>query len=673
MNILNRPWNESFGLPRFDTIQEENFLPALKEAIYFARQNLKNISSEPDRPSFKNTIETFEKFDEMLSRLTALFFNLVNANSNYKLEEIQLDFVKRVSKFYTEVFMNKDLFNRIEILHNLNVAKKITLNDEQKRVLDLYRKDFLRSGVRLSKKDQLKLMKIMTRLAELGANFSQNILIEERSWGLELSETDLAGLSPDLISILKQSGIKRGASFPTVTLSRSHLVPFLENSSRRDLRKKVFLAWVSRGATDNQTNNFALIKEILCLRKERANILGYKNFSAFKLQDQMAANSKNVKNFLKSIWKHAHEKALAELQELKSVINDEQVLGSVKPWDWRYYQVKAKKKCFDYDPEHLKFFFELDSIINAAFFVANKLFNLEFRSVSFSAYHPDVKTWEVKRQGRHIGIFLGDYFARQGKRSGAWCSTLRSQSRIKKTTNPVVINVCNFAKPAKNSSALLSFDDAKTLFHEFGHALHNLLSNVTYNRISGTSVPRDFVELPSQLFEHWLLTPEVLKKFAINKKTGESMPNHLIQAVMDSSNFDSGFATVEYLASAVLDIEIHSREPNFEPETIQAKILAELDMPEGIAMRHGISNFTHIFSGDGYSSGYYSYLWSEMMDADAFEYFREKNNFFDKELAKKLEQFIYSSGGSLEPTELYELFRGRTPSIEPLLRGRGFN
>ncbi|MDG2473786.1 MAG: M3 family metallopeptidase, partial [Paracoccaceae bacterium] len=543
MNILNQPWKELFELPAFEKIIEEDFLPALIEAISFAAQNLERISSTTDSPSFINTIEALEEFDEVLSRLSALFFNLASSNSNEKLEAIQIEFVTRVSKFYSKVFMNKKIFSRIDMLHDFATTKKSNFTYEQKRVLNHYWSDYIRSGVQLSEKNQLKLRKITTKLAELGAKFSQNILAEERLWELELSEKDLDGLPYDLISILKQSGLERGSSLPILTLSRSHLVPFLESSSRRDLRKKAHSAWISRGANNNVNNNYEIIKEIILLRKDRANLLGFENFSEFKLENEMAENPNNVKNFLQNVWKYAHVKALEELEEVKQIMQDEKVDGPVMPWDWRYYQSKVKKQRFDFNPEDLKPFFELNSMIEAAFFVAKKLFKLEFTSVQFVGYHPDVRTWQVSRRGIHIGVFIGDYFARDGKRSGAWCSSLRSQSRNKKVVTPIVLNVCNFAKPPQNDDPLLSFDDATTLFHEFGHALHNLLSNVTYDRISGTSVARDFVELPSQLYEHWLLTPEVLEKFAINKENGESMPQELKQKLLNSVTFGSGFAT----------------------------------------------------------------------------------------------------------------------------------
>ena len=669
LNYLNRPWREQFELPSFDNIRTNDFLPALHEAIALAKENIGQIVQNSAHPNFSNTVEALEKSDVVLSRLAAIFFNLVGANSDSGLEAIQVEFVKSLSVFYSEVLMNKKIYSRLKELDHMNMDPLLTA--EQRRVLNLYQRDYIRSGVNLSEANQLKLAKVTTRLAELGTKFSQNILAEEREWRLDLSENDLNGLPYDLVSILKQSGLDRGCSSPILTLSRSHLVPFLESSSRRDLRKKAFLAWVSRGANKNENNNYNIIAEVISLRKERANLLGFKNFSSFKLQNEMARNPENVKDFLHSVLKPAKKRALKELNDLKQIMKSDGMGESLMAWDWRYYQSKSQEKHLDFNPMELKAYLKIDSIIEAAFYVANKLFNLDFLPISYVSYHPDVKCWEVRRNGKHVGVFLGDYFARTSKRSGAWCSSLRSQSKLHKEETPIVINVCNFAKPGKKEEALLTIDDATTLFHEFGHALHNLLSNVTYSRISGTSVARDFVELPSQLFEHWLLTPEVLDLFAINIKTGKSMPKKLSEKLLKSMTFGTGFATVEYLASAIVDISIHTEEPSSDPEDFQNKILSELEIPEGIVMRHSLSNFSHIFSGDGYSSGYYSYLWSEVMDADAFEAFKDKNNFFDEELARKLETFIYGAGGSREPEKLYELFRGRAPTIGALLRGRG--
>ena len=669
MNYLNKPWREQFELPSFAKIRINDFLPALHEAIALARDNIEQIVQNKANPNFSNTVEALETSDAVLSRLGAIFFNLVGANSNSKLEAIQVEFVKNLSMFYSEVLMNKKIYSRLETLNHVNIDPILT--SEQRRVLDLYRKDYIRAGVDLSEENQLKLAKVTTRLAELGTKFSQNILVEEREWILDLSENDLDGLPYDLVSSLKQSGLDRGYSSPILTLSRSHLVPFLENSSRRDLRKKAFLAWIKRGANKNENNNYEIIREVISLRKERATLLGFKNFSSFKLQNEMAKNPENVKELLYNVLKPAKKRALKELNELKQIMKSEGIGEPLMAWDWRYYQSKSQEKHLDFNPMELKPYLKMESIIAAAFYVANKLFNLDFLPISYVSYHPDVKCWEVRRNGKHVGVFLGDYFARTSKRSGAWCSSFRSQSKLHKDETPIVINVCNFAKPGKTEEALLTIDDATTLFHEFGHALHNLLSNVTYSRISGTSVARDFVELPSQLFEHWLLTPEVLDKFAISIETGKSMPKKLSEKLLKSMTFGTGFATVEYLASAIVDISIHTEELSSNPEDFQNKILSELEIPEGIVMRHALSNFAHIFSGDGYSSGYYSYLWSEVMDADAFDAFKDKNNFFDEELARKLETVIYGAGGSREPEKLYELFRGRAPTIDALLRGRG--
>ena len=669
MNNLNKPWKEQFELPSFAGISANDFLPALYEAISLARYNIEQIVLNSSPPNFSNTVDALEASDATLSRLTALFFNLVSANSNPELEAIQVEFVKNLSKFSSEVLMNKKIFFRLDELNKK--SGELSLTNEQKRVLKLYLRDYVRSGVSLSKFNQKKLEKISMRLVELGTNFSQNILAEEREWKLELSENDLSGLPLDFVSILKQSGLERGLSSPILTLSRSHLVPFLENSSRRDLRKIALLAWCSRGANENDNNNYKIIKEIISLRKKRAVLLGFNNFSTFKLQNEMAKNPKNVKDFLFGILEPAKKKAFQELNDLKKIMKDDGRGESLMAWDWRYYATRFQEENLNFSTSQLKPYFKIDSIIEAAFFVANKLFNLQFSPISYVAYHPDVKCWEVRRDKKHVGIFLGDYFARTNKRSGAWCSSFRSQSKLHEEKTPIVINVCNFAKTAPNEEALLTIDDATTLFHEFGHALHNLLSNVTYSRVSGTSVARDFVELPSQLFEHWLLTPEVLSRYAIDTKTGKSLPKELLDKILQSRTYGTGFTTVEYLASAIIDILIHTEEPTSDPAGFQSKILSKLRIPEGIVMRHALSNFAHIFSGDGYSSGYYSYLWSEVMDSDAFDAFKESDTIFDDELARKLETFIYGAGGSNEPENLYKLFRGRAPTIDSLLRGRG--
>ncbi len=655
-------------MPPFETIQAGDFEGAIDIFLKLAKENFEKVAENCESPTFANTIKKMEMADRPLSSITAIYFNLISANSTRELEDMQEDIVAKLTKFKMAVLTDARIYNRIRVLYN--DKESLNLTYEEKRVIELYYRNFIRSGAKLKISQKRRLTFIMKRLSELGTKFSKNILEEERNWKLELSENDLIGLSNDLISSLKQSGLERNVSAPVLTLSRSHLVPFLESSPNQVLREKSFKAWVSRGLNSSK-NNKAIVSEILELRAERAKLIGFRNFSEFKLEPEMAKKPETVKTFLMELWKIAKVKASEESKILMALKREDNEFEELQPWDWRYYESKLRNKTFGVDSSDMKSFFKLENIREAAFSVAYNLFNLEFVSVSLSLYHEDAQAWEVKREGVHVGIFIADYFARPSKRSGAWCSTLRSQSKFNGPISPIVLNVCNFAKPTKYNNALLTFDDALTLFHEFGHALHNLLSNVNFDIISGTSVARDFVELPSQLYEHWLTCPYVLENYIIHEKTGKKFPKKVLDSIKLLKKFGSGFSSVEYLASAIVDLELHSANKIEDPLIMQESILKKLGMPIGIVMRHSVCNFAHIFSGDGYSSGYYSYIWSEVMDADAFEAFEEKGNFFDSELAKKLELYIYGSGGSRPPEELYELFRGRLPTINALLKGRG--
>ena len=488
---------------------------------------------------------------------------------------------------------------------------------------------------------------------------------------MTLSDDDLSGLPDFLVAAARAAGQEKGQDGPVITLSRSLIVPFLQFSLRRDLRETAFKAWAARGAGGGKTDNRGIAAETLKLRQERAELLGYDSFAAFKLEPEMAKTPGAVEELLIKVWEPASNTARADEQYLTEMLHTDGHNGDLEPWDWRYYSEKRRKAEHDLDEAVLKPYLQLDRMIEAAFACANRLFRLEFKPVDLPQYHPDVRTWEVTREGQHLALFVGDYFARGSKRSGAWCSAFRSQQKLKGDIRPIVVNVCNFAKPAEGSPALLSYDDARTLFHEFGHALHQMLSDVTYERISGTSVARDFVELPSQLYEHWLEVPEVLAEFATHAETGEPMPKDMLDKVLGAANFDMGFATVEYVASALVDLRFHSGDAPDDPMARQAEILEEIGMPKAITMRHATPQFAHVFSGDGYSSGYYSYMWSEVMDADAFEAFEEAGGAFDPETAAKLERFILSAGGSEDADALYMKFRGKMPEVEALLKGRG--
>ena len=509
---------------------------------------------------------------------------------------------------------------------------------------------------------------IKGRLAVLGTQFTQNLLADERAWSMSLAEDDLIGLPDFVVDAARAAGAELELGGPVVTLSRSLIVPFLQFSPRRDLREKAFRAWEARGANGGETDNRAIAKETLKLRQERARLLGYASFADYKLETEMAKTPDAVRDLLMSVWEPAKTQANADAAVLTKMMQDDGVNGDLAPWDWRYYAQKRRTIEHDLDEAALKPYFQLDRMIDAAFTCATRLFGLQFAPLDVPLYHKDCRAWDVTRDGKHVAVFIGDFFARGSKRSGAWCSAMRAQAKFPNVQTPVVINVCNFAK---SDPALLSYDDARTLFHELGHALHQMLSNVTYESVSGTSVARDFVELPSQLFEHWLEVPEVLSEFATHAGTGEAMPRAMLDKVLGAANFDMGFQTVEYVASALVDLAFHDGAAPDDPMARQTAVLDGLGMPDAIRMRHATPQFAHVFAGDGYSSGYYSYMWSEVMDADAFEAFEEAGGAFDPERADALEKHILSTGGSRDAAELYVAFRGRLPGVEALLKGRG--
>ncbi len=669
-NPLLSEWSTPFDIPPFSEISDSDFTPALDAALNEARASIAEICDNPEPPTFENTIEALELSDDLLGRVLSTFYNLAGTDSNETREALQRDFSPKISAYSSEITMNEILFQRIEQLWNSR--DQLDLTDEQERVLMLTRRGFVRAGALLEGEARDRLKDVKARLAILGTKFTQNILAEERSWLMELSEDDLDGLPDFLISAARGAGDEKGKSGPVITLSRSLIVPFLQFSPRRDLREKAWRAWTSRGANANDHDNRAIAAEILSLRSERAKLLGYADFATYKLETEMAQTPDAVDDLLKQVWKPARATALNDANVLAAMLEDDGHSGALEPWDWRYYSEKRRAAEHDLNEAELKQYIQLERMIDAAFACADRLFGLKAAPIEdVTLNHPDARAWEITRNGEHVAVFVGDYFARGSKRSGAWCSALRSQRKLGGDVRPIVINVCNFAKPPKGQPALLSYDDARTLFHEFGHALHQMLSDVTYESISGTSVARDFVELPSQLYEHWLEVPEVLAEYATHAETGEPMPQEMLDRLLAAGTYDMGFQTVEYVASALVDLDFHRGEPPADPMQRQSEVLDRIGMPHAISMRHATPHFAHVFAGDGYSSGYYSYMWSEVMDADAFEAFREVGDAFDAQTAAKLERFILSTGGSVEASELYMAFRGRMPGPEALLKGRG--
>ena len=665
-NPLLAPWTTPFEIAPFDRITDADFAPALDAALEAHRAEIAAIASDPDAPSFANTVEALEAAGETLDRVLATFFTVAGADSNPKREELQRDFSPKLAAHFSEISSNKALFARLDALWQ--ERETLELTDEQARVLMLTHRGFVRSGAALDGAEDARMKEIKSRLATLGTEFTQNLLADERNWWMALSEDDLEGLPGFVVASARAAGEEKGADGPVVTLSRSLIVPFLQFSPRRALREKAYNAWAARGANGGKTDNRAIAAEILALRAERAALLGYDSFADYKLDTEMAKTPDAVRELLMAVWEPAKAQAEADAAVLEKMLHADGIEGPLEPWDWRYYAEKRRKTEHDLDEAALKPYLQLDRMIEAAFDCAHRLFGLEFEAVDVPLYHPDCRAWEVTRDGKHVALFIGDYFARGSKRSGAWCSAMRSQARVPRDQAPIVINVCNFAK---GDPALLSHDDARTLFHEFGHALHQMLSDVTYESVSGTSVARDFVELPSQLYEHWLDVPQVLQDYATHAETGEPMPQAMLEKVLEAANFDQGFQTVEYVASALVDLEFHDGPAPADPMQKQAEILESLGMPHAIGMRHATPHFAHVFAGDGYSSGYYSYMWSEVMDADAFAAFEEAGGPFDPERAKALEETILSTGGSRDPAELYVAFRGRLPGVEALLKGRG--
>jgi peptidyl-dipeptidase Dcp len=673
-NPLLAAWQTPFETPPFADIAPEHFIPAFEQAFADHSAEIAAITHDPSLPDFANTITALERSGKLLAKVSAVFYDLVSANSNPAILAIDKEVSLRMARHWSPIMMNAVLFGRIAMLHDNRAS--LTLTGEQMRLLERTYTRFHRAGAGLSEDAKKRMAEINERLAHLGTEFSHHLLGDEQDWFMELSEGDRAGLSDSFIASAKAAAEERGmAGKAIVTLSRSSVEPFLKSSARRDLREKVFKAFTARGDNGNANDNNAVIVEILSLREESAHLLGFPTFAAYRLEDSMAKRPEAVRSLLERVWKPARARALADRDALQGLIADEGANFALAPWDWRYYAEKLRQAKANFDDAAIKPYLALDHMIEAAFDCAGRLFGVTFTErKDIPVWHPDVRVWEVKdAQGHHKGLFYGDYFARPSKRSGAWMTSLRDQQKLDGAIAPLIINVCNFAKGADGEPSLLSPDDARTLFHEFGHGLHGMLSNVTYPSLSGTSVFTDFVELPSQLYEHWQEQPQVLQQFARHYQTGEPLPEDLLKRFLAARKFNQGFATVEFVSSALIDLEFHTQ-PAAASRDVRAFERTELEkigMPEEIVLRHRPTQFGHIFSGDHYAAGYYSYMWSEVMDADAFGAFEEAGDIFDPEVARRLHDDIYSTGGSVDPEAAYVAFRGREPEPQALLRRRG--
>ncbi|MFD2184752.1 M3 family metallopeptidase [Rhodoplanes azumiensis] len=673
-NPFDLAWTAPFEAPPFEAIRPEHFEPAFDAALAAHRAEIEAIATDPAAPTFANTIAALERSGRALSKVSAVFHVLAGAHTNDALLTLERNLSPRLAAHANAIRTDGRLWARIVAL-----GDGAELPPEDARVLERYRVTFRRSGAGLDAAAKARLAEITTRLATLGTTFSQNVLADEQSFVLVLNdEADLDGLSASAREEAKTAAAERGHPGKyAITLARSSVEGFLRSAERRDLREQAFKAWAARGESGGPTDNTAVIAETVRLRAERARLLGYDSFAAFRLEDAMAKTPEAVRALLDRVWTPARARALADRDAMQEMIRAEGGNFALAAWDWRFYAEKLRKARYGIDEEEVRPYLPLERMIAAAFDTAGRLFGLGFAERhDVPVWHPDVRVWEVTGPGgATVGLFFGDYFARSSKRSGAWMTSLRKQEKLDGTVLPLIVNVMNFAKPAPGEPALLSFDDARTLFHEFGHALHGLLSDVTYPTISGTSVATDFVELPSQLYEHWMEHSAVLKRFARHAVTGEPMPDDLIARLARARTFGQGFATVEYVASALVDLDLHVLSPEaaaeVDPKAFERDSLARIGMPEEIVMRHRTPHFTHVFSGGGYAAAYYSYMWSEVLDADAFAAFEETGDVFDPVVAKKLKDFVYAAGGARDPVDAYVAFRGRLPEADALLKKRG--
>jgi peptidyl-dipeptidase Dcp len=675
-NPLLQPWDTPHGLPPFADVRPEHFKPAFEAALKQHLADIEAIAACSEPPTFDNTVAALDRSGRLFTRIEALFYNLASSETSPALQSVERDLAAPLAAHNNTIYMHAGLFRRIDALHERRA--NLDLTPEQRRLLERFHLDFVRAGAKLAPAAQARYAQVTERLAELTTRFSQNVLADEAAYRLVLrTEEDLAGLPDFVRAAARQAAADRGiADAWVITLSRSHIVPFLTFSDRRDLREQAWRAWTTRGEHPGEHDNRPVAREILTLRNEQARLHGHASYADYALADTMAGRVSAVDELLWKVWEPAKAAAEQERAALEAMLHSRgEPQLAIEPWDWRYHAEKVRQLRFDLDEAEVKPYFPLDRMVEAVFDCAQRLFGVRFvERPELKAYHPDVKVYEVRGAGDTlVGVFLHDNFARPSKRSGAWMSSYRVQMRNGAEVVPIVVNNNNFAKGAPGAPTLLSFDDARTLFHEFGHGLHGLLSSVTYERLSGTNVLRDFVELPSQIFEHWLSETEVLKKHARHHVTGEPIPDELVQRLKAARNFSQGYETVRYIASALVDMAIHSQTSPQAPDIteFEAAELERIGMPPGIGMNHRLPHFLHLFSGSSYAAGYYVYLWAEVLDADGFDAFVEAGSPFDAAVAQKLRRFIYSSGNSIEPGKAYEAFRGRAATVEPMLRKKG--
>jgi peptidyl-dipeptidase Dcp len=673
-NPFFKEWKTPFQTPPFSEIKNEHFLLAFEEGIKQQNAEFEAIVNNQDKPSFENTIVAIEKSGELLNKVNKVFSSLNSTDTDDEMQKIAEKSTSMLSKHIDDFYLNEKLFERIKTLYN--EKETLNLTTEQNRVLENYYLDFVRGGANLNAEEKEKLRKINDELSQLVLKFGDNVRKENNKFELIVDkQEDLAGLYDASVQAAKEKADAKGLEGKWLfTIDKPTLIPFLQFAENRDLREKMYRAYMNRGNNNDELDNKKILARIMVLRVEKANLLGYKTYSDFVLQKKMAKTPENVYSFLNDIWKPTTKKAKSEVADMQKIIDAEGGNFNLEPWDWWYYAEKVKKEKYALDEEMLRPYFKLENVIDGVFAVASKLWGLQFiERNDIEVYNPEVKVFEVKEaDGKHIGILYVDYFPRAGKTNGAWCGDFRSQSNMDNDyITPLVTNVGNFSKPTSDKPALISIDEVRTLFHEFGHALHVLLQNVTYP--SAASVPSDFVELPSQIMENWAMQPEVLKMYAKHYETGEIIPSELIDKIDNSRFFNQGFETLEYIAASLLDMDWHTITDTVEKNVTQfeKESILKMGLIPQIWPRYLSTNFIHIATW-GYESGYYSYLWSAVLDSDAFESFVE-TSLFDKAIATSFRENILSKGGSEDPMELYIKFKGRKPMVDALLKKRGLN
>ena len=676
MNPFFTEYNTPYDIAPFDKIKNEHFMPAFDKGIEEQKKEIEGIVNNTEEPAFENTIEALDYSGKLIDKVGSVFYNLMSANTNDELQKIAKELAPKMSRHRDEILLNEELFAKVKAVYEKR--ESLELNTEQKQLLDKTYKRFARGGANLAKDDREALKKINEEMSTLGLQFGENILNETNKFKMVIDkEADLAGLTEGIIAAAAETAIATGDSGKWVfTIQRPSLYPFLQYSEKRELREKLFKAYVNKGDNNDSLDNKKLAVKLANLRVKRAKLLGYENHASFVLEENMAKTPETVYDLMNKVWAGALPTAKKEVEEMQAIIDKEGGNFKLEAWDWWHYAEKLRKEKYDLDEEAIRPYFAVENVRDGAFMVANKVFGISFKEIKdVPVPHPDAQAFEVlDEDGSHIGILFMDFFPRESKRGGAWMSSYKKQMiKDGKMVTPIITNVLNFTKPVGDKPALISFDEVSTLFHELGHGLHGLLSKCTYNSLSGTSVSRDFVELPSQIMENWASHPEVLKLYAKHYETGEVIPDELIKKLTDSQYFNQGFITTEFLSAAFLDMSWHTlkeTQEDLDANKFETNALNKIGMIPEIVVRYRSTYFNHIFAG-GYSSGYYSYLWSEVLDKDAFEAFIE-NGVFDRETGMKFRKNILEKGGSENPMILYKKFRGAEPNTDALMRGKGF-